>query len=286
MTITAKVILDSISEAGVRLTTFQLRYPRFIHSEFMTHRVFSRNASSSRAIPVAKLISEVNNDPAMPVFWGKNEPGMQAQVEMNEEEKAEAIACWLWARSEAVSQAEKMVKNGAHKQIVNRLLEPFSHISVVCTATDYANFFALRRHPDAQPELKALADAMWKAMSHSLPAIIHPGKWHLPYLTEWHEREDINDALRLSVARIARVSYNNHDGTAPDKRKDFALFDRLLASKHMSPFEHQATPKDAFPPHFPTPFHYPLPNSELEQTSNFRGWVQLRKLLRGESVKG
>jgi hypothetical protein len=70
VSITAKVIADSIADGCPRLITLQLRYPRFIHSEFMTHRAFSRNASSSRAIPVERLIQDVIDDPAMPVYWG------------------------------------------------------------------------------------------------------------------------------------------------------------------------------------------------------------------------
>ncbi len=140
MTISAKIILDSIYGES-RLTTMELKYPRFIHSEFMTHRVFSRNASSSRAIPVSKLIDQIIANPAMPIHWGKNQPGMQASEEHNAEvihedpeyrhmSKEEA---WLAARDEAVKFAMAFDKAGYHKQIVNRILEPFSHfLNVLC----------------------------------------------------------------------------------------------------------------------------------------------------------
>ena len=191
MTITAKIIADSIGPAGQRVTTLQARYPKFIHGEAKTHRIvciggkayesleevgfmddpaFSRNASSSRAIPVERLIKDVLDDPAMPVFWGKNRPGMQAVEEMDSAERQRAIDSWLRARNTAVEHARAMAAMGVHKQIVNRIIEPWCHINVVVTATDWSNFFALRRHKDAQPEMKALADAMLEAREASTPA--------------------------------------------------------------------------------------------------------------------
>jgi thymidylate synthase ThyX len=164
MTITSTVIADSIADGCPRLTTMQLRYPRFIHSEFMTHRQFSRNASSSRAIPIDRLIQDVIDDPAMPIYWGANKPGMQAGDELES-----GHAEWILARDTAIHHAQRMARMGYHKQIVNRILEPFAHINVLCTATAdaYAHFFALRDHPDAQPEIAALARAMRDAMDGS-----------------------------------------------------------------------------------------------------------------------
>jgi hypothetical protein len=141
MTIEVKIIEDSIGGHGVRLTTMQLRYPRFIHSEFLTHRVFSRNASSSRAIPVDKIIQQVIDDCAMPVKWGKNQTGMQAYEDLDTLSDGWIVEqAWLKARDYAVDQARIMVKRNAHKQIVNRILEPFAHISVIVTATEWDNF--------------------------------------------------------------------------------------------------------------------------------------------------
>ena len=167
MTITATVIADSIADGCPRLTTMQLRYPRFIHSEMMTHRAFSRNASSSRAIPVGRLIQDVIDDPAMPIYWGCNKPGMQAGGEI----ELKGMADWEWrsALRMSVDSARYMSKLGLHKQIVNRILEPFAHINVLVTATDWDNFFALRDHPDAQPEIAALAQEMKIAMVESTP---------------------------------------------------------------------------------------------------------------------
>jgi len=263
--ISARVIEDSISPGGVRLTTLQLRYPRFIHAEFMTHRVFSRNASSSRAIPVAKMIEQVRTNPAMPVHWGKNQPGMQASAEMQGQELETMMRAWQQAAREAAATAEFMEKHGLHKQVANRILEPFQFISVIVTATEWDNFFALRAHPDAQPEIQALAIVMKTAMEQSTPKALKHGVWHLPYVQD-QEREqlDIETLLKASAARCARVSYLTHDGENPTIEKDIALYDRLVGSVplHASPIEHQASPIGAD-----------------QWSGNFRGWQQYRKIV-------
>jgi hypothetical protein len=315
MTISAKIIADSISEQGIRLTTMQLRYPRFIHAEFMTHRVFSRNASSSRAIPVERLIEDVIRDTAMPLHWGKNQPGMQAREEhdaplylsANHPDpdyrygKTSKIDAWNRARDNAIQMARHYDRAGYHKQIVNRLLEPFAHINVLVTATEYGNFFALRDHPDAQPEIMVLAQAMKVAMGQSTPLLLKPGQWHLPYVGDnpeapeddaladrithngvlrVHPRpEQIRDGLlKLSVARCARVSYLTHEGKIPTIDADLALYDKLLASVplHASPAEHQATP-DTFGKDYVGEWD----NAEVH--GNLKGWIQFRKTLAGEN---
>ena len=153
MAFEVKIIKDSVSREGKNLTTMQLKYPRFIHAEFMTHREFSRNASSSRAIPVAKMIEMVRTDPAMPIHWGANQPGMQADNQLTGEGLAGTVSAWGWAANYAADQAEYMSKLGAHKQVANRILEPFQWISVVMSSTQWANFYGLRCHPEAQPEI-------------------------------------------------------------------------------------------------------------------------------------
>lgn len=308
MTIEAKIIADSVTHNAPRLITMQLRYPRFIHAEVMTHRVFSRNASSSRAIPVKRLIEDVIRDTAMPIHWGKNQKGMQA----NEEHDALVGRpdgsfnlyredAWRAARDKAVEWARGFDEAGYHKQIVNRLLEPFSHINVLVTATDYANFFWLRRHPDAQPEIKALADAMWEALQGSQPAHLQPGEWHMPYV-EYSDRWDVEyidkghgdfdiidhmrpveDLLKVSVARCARVSYKTHDGKTPDFDADLALFERLVGSAplHASPAEHQATPDEVVW----NEYEMSKPRRPGLSGNLAPGWVQYRKLMPGERCK-
>lgn len=249
MTIEAKVIAHSSHEGCPDLITIQARYPRFIHSEFMTHRVFSRNASSSRAVPIDRMIQDVLDDPAMPVAWGSNKAGMQAGGEINF--PYDAKVQWNLAMTSAVYHAKHLADLGLHKQIVNRVLEPFSHIIVVITATDWDNFFALRCHPDADPTMRALAEAMRDAIDLSVAWNLKIGEWHKPY----------GGMLKHSAARCARVSYLNHDGTEPDTGKDDDLAQMLIDSGHWSPFEHQATP---------------TPN---ERHANLNGWMSHRTAL-------
>ena len=150
--IKAKVITDSIStHTGQRITTFELEYNRYIHCELMTHRVFSRNSSSSRAIPIQTMINHVKDTTAMPTHWGKNQSGMQAKTEVEDSVKQTATQIWLQARDDAISHAQRLAANGLHKQIVNRILEPFQMMKVVVTATSFDNWFSLTLHPDAQP---------------------------------------------------------------------------------------------------------------------------------------
>lgn len=279
--ITAKIVADSVAN-NIRITTLELCYPRFIHSEFMTHRVFSRNASSSRAIPIDKTIDQVRNNPAMPVHWGKNQSGMQAREEI--EDVSSAKENWVFGASLAIGSAKVMRDAGLHKQIANRVLEPYQWIKVIVTATEWDNFFKLRLHKDAQPEMMVLAEHMEKAMDESIPVELHPGEWHLPYV-DLADFDDsgypIPEAIKCSVARCARVSYLNHDNSTPDIAKDIALADMLLAAGHMSPFEHIATPME-----FPTGWERPwikgythLDNIGNFWSGNFRGWIQYRQTL-------
>jgi len=238
-TMSAELIKDSAGPSGKRITTFQLRFPRFIHAEFMTHRMFSRNASSSRAVPVARMIADVEADPVVPLFWGKNQPGMQAREEMDERGQAYGRAVWERATEDALHAAQCLMDLGAHKQIINRLLEPFSHINVVCTATEWDNFFALRMHEDAEPHINLLATIMHQAMQDSTPQVLKAGEWHLPYVDE---DMPLETALKVSTARCARVSYMTHDQQPSTVEKDVALAEKLMAQvpMHASPMEHQA----------------------------------------------
>lgn len=284
MGITAKVVADSVTPDGQRLISWELRYPRFIHQEFMTHRAFSRNASSSRAVPVSRMIREVVDNPAMPVSWGSNQPGMVAGAEVSEADRDAAIQLWLQGRTQAVSVANALHAMGLHKQIVNRVLEPFSHIRVLCSATETDNFFKLRDHPNAQPEMQALARAMRAAMDASTPRKLGPRQWHLPYIeradyvmfdtyegAEWDGTgaHPISTLIKLSVARCARVSYRNAQGHLPATDHDLSLYQRLMSDTpmHASPAEHQATPV------------VDECSARLAAQSNFSGWVQYRKIV-------
>lgn len=292
MSIEASVVLDSVSPDGHRLTTFKLRYPRFIHAEYMTHRVFSRNSSSSRAAPVAKRIAEVR-DPllrATPVWWGREQGGMQAKAELEDERDGMpnlTLVKTAWARAalDAARWAEEMAKAGAHKQLVNRILEPFTHIDVVCTATEYMNFFGLRLDAGAQPEMRALAEAMWSAYGESEPYKLEPGHWHLPFVdldTEWPD-DKIQECIRVSVARCARVSYKSHaTGRRSTVAEDLALYERLVGSQplHASPAEHQATPDQRVPYYGEVGGRWEHP----DEHRNYVGWRMYRAMLPGEAV--
>lgn len=276
--IKAEIVADSVAPSGVRLTTFVLTYPRFIHSEFMTHRVFSRNASSSRAIPVKKSIQMVIDSPAIPLAFTKNKAGMQGGEALDQHDHDLAVAAWLDGRDRAVEIAQKLANLEVHKQYANRVLEPWAHITVVCTATDWDNFFALRCHEMAQPEIHALADLMYAQYAENKPDNLRNGDLHLPFIDIWDrtsngidENIDRGLLLKRSVARCARVSYLNHDGTKSTLEQDLELYNRLVGAApiHASPAEHQAMAIGD-------------PNI---RSGNFRGWIQYRKTLKEENVE-
>ena len=273
---TAEIIKDSISPQGIRLTTMQLRYPRFIHAELMTHRVFSRNARSSRAVPASKLAAE---DPYIPEFM-RNQPGMQSFEHLTEEEQRHARAIWKSMIEYCQSGVRELAAVGVHKQWANRPLEWFGFIDVLVTSTHWANWYALRDHPAAMPEIQTLARVMKEAQDNSTPVSLEPGQWHLPYV-EMDEEAELGQhhSLRISAARCARLSYKPFDCANADPQKDMELFGKLLVETpvHASPAEHQATPDKWIKGHdggwlFP------------EHHGNFTGWRQFRKTLSNEAV--
>lgn len=297
----AKVLADSVSPAAHRLTTIEATFPRFILAEFNTHRVFSRNSASSRAIPVAKQLRRVLDDPYVPIEFGSNKPGMQAGSPLTGAARDAAEAEWLRARDDAVrhvlgliaspesvagaedlherlAAVEPSLKDppaewlNVHKQVANRLLEPFMWHTVIVSATTWENFFNLRCHPDAQPEIRLIATKMRDAIERSVPTRLGPSEWHLPLVGDG-EREEASSSeelAKISIGRCARVSYLTHAGTR-DLSADVALYDRLLESGHMSPMEHVARPMS------------PAELERGEWSGNFQGWIAHRKLIPGES---
>lgn len=262
-----KIICDSVSLKGIRLTTFELEYWRAIHPELLTHRVFSRCARSSRATPIDVNINRVKTSPWGPKHWGLDQKGMTASVELTSAETSQVESVWSACALAAGQLAEQLKILKLHKQIINRILEPYNSISVVLTATDFKNFFFLRDSEFAQPEMRDLARAMKMAMYDSEPKKLEVGEWHLPYISDQEKEAYSLDALKLaSSARCARVSYNAFDGTTSIE-KDVELGNKLIANKHMSPLEHVATP---------APEGGYLP-------SNFRGWNQYRKFISEET---
>lgn len=267
MAISARIIADSVSPNNDRLTTLECTFHRFILSEFNTHRAFSRNSASSRAIPVSKIIEQVLKNPAIPISFPREQPGMSGGEEVNLRYKA--AQRWVDASVQAAEEAMHLVDLKVHKSVVNRLLEPFMWHTVVVSATEWDNFFNQRISEGAQPEIKDLAEKMQSALRASVPQRIGYGGWHLPYVTDAEMdpfRSDLNVEARqaLSVARVAGVSYNRL-GTIREIQKDLALYVRLRTAEppHWSPFEHVATPVH--------------PN--MIKTANFKGWQQLRHIL-------
>ncbi len=276
MDFAAKVVLDSVASHGKRLITVVATYPRFIHSEILTHRDRARNSASSRAIPWPKMQEMVQQSPVIPIRWGSEQRGMQAGAEIAPSLQETALKTWMEARDNAIKSAQKLAECGVHKSICNRLTEPFMWITVVMTATEWNNFFRLRCHPDAEIHFQKIAGMIRDAIDESKPRQTGNGEWHLPFVTN---NDDLNldaagytyDAVcRISVARCARVSYLTHEGKR-DPEKDLELFQRLADGSgfgHYSPFEHVATPGEAN--HHSGPFvgwkqyrkRFPLENSE------------------------
>lgn len=310
--ISATIIADSISSVnGKRITTFELVYHRYIHSEFMTHRMFSRNAASSRAIPVERMLELVRTQPAIPIHWGANQPGMQADKECSAVLDAHSESYgrtreewWGEAADMACLHAEEYAKAGYHKQIVNRLTEPFQMMKVVCTATEYENFFWLRNHSAAQPEIAELARCMYEARELSEPTVLFPGDWHTPYFdkgywaggeetglhftaeSDGQEAFSLDEALKISSSCCAQVSYRRLDDSLD---KAIAIYDKLVGDdrKHASPFEHCATPMAE--PKFWCGDCQRQPDWENGVThadrngnfwsGNFQSWIQHRQLI-------
>lgn len=300
--IEAKIIADSVSENNNRITTFELSYPRFIHSELMTHRLFSRNAASSRAIPIEKMIEQVESNPAMPIEWGVNIAGMQAKTTHMHRPLCEMT--WKLCAARAVESAEALKALGLHKQIVNRVLEPFQWMKTVVTATEFDNFFWLRCHPDAQPEIRKLAELMYEEYKGNKPILLKHGGWHVPYYqgnygngvwkdcgyarpedvgnTNWEATDwkrggyTLEQALKISASCCAQVSFRTADDSLEKAER---IYDRLVSSVpvHASPFEHQAIA---------------ISKTDISQgglthedcfgnlwSGNFKGWIQFRQLI-------
>jgi thymidylate synthase ThyX len=291
MDFSAKVLCDSISSCsrygGVRLTTMEITLPRIVLSEFNTHRVFSRNSASSRAIPTEKRIEAVERYPFIPTSFGKNRKGMQAVEDIVGQDSEDAKQLWIEAMHNALETAKKLSKIGVHKQLANRLLEPFSWQTIVCTATEWDNFWGLRCNTEAQPEIRIAAELMQQAYNNSKPAMVFPDEYHLPLLPDYNVLANdgyTRDQLCLiSVGRCARVSYLTHDGKR-NPEADIELANRLSNSGHLSPFEHTARPMTSLEctQKYGTTEHPDNPSENF--CGNFRGWVQYRKTLSGESV--
>lgn len=235
---------DTLAEAF----TFRITLPRIVLAELNTHRIFAKNTSSSRAIPIKKMLKHVRNNMFEPVHWGANQAGMQAHKELTGLKKLVARHLWKLFGYGATICASMLNSVGVHKQITNRLIENFSYVTMIVTTVDIDNFLALRNHPDAQPEIRAVASAMLNAVldPNKKPAKrLKFGEWHLPLIHayEWgvHSLEDLK---KVSAARCASTSYRTVDGKDMTIERALKIYDKLASSQpiHASPFEHQLTP--------------------------------------------
>ena len=303
--ISAKVICDSISEAGVRLTTFEVEAPRIILAEINTHNAISKNCSSTRAITLKKAIEQVQENGFTPLYWGKKKAGMSASEETDDIDFVSQI--WDASKQSMIHRVEILDQEELHKQITGRLLEPFQMIKQVLTATDFDNFFNLRIHPTAQPEILMLAYKMYKALESSNPFELKSGEYHLPYVDRWRNEDgelhysteneygdnvwlDLDSAIKISGSCVAQTSYRNTDMSL-DKAEN--IFDRLIQADvlHASVFEHLGTP---IKPKYKELGCVRVNCSESESweegitqrnrqgdlcSGNLRGWIQYRHLL-------
>lgn len=301
--ISATIIADSINSNGIRLTTFELEYPRWILAEVNTHKILSKNTASSRAIPVERVLEQVDNSPAMPVEWGANNPGMVSKTLLDELKAKSAELLWRAAAKSASSFARVMSDKfglNVHKQLAGRLIETFTMSKTVLTGTEFANFFNLREHEDAQPEFYELAKCMREARNQSTPVFLVNGQWHLPYVDLIDGKYyvsgtevDLDAAKQVSASCCAQVSYRKLDVSID---KAVKVFDMLKLSdpehkqKHVSPVEHQATPIDPVAEPF-DPSTWPDGVTHVRRdgslwSGNLRGWVQFRQLIPNEAVWG
>ena len=310
----AEVVADSVSENGDRLTTFKLHYPRLILAELNTHRMFSRNSSSSRAIPVSKMIDQVMDKPAMPVHFGKNQSGMQDAGEHREfievpfvnaggEDDVklyDAKGYWEKSAESASIFAQKFSDAGYHKQVANRLIEPYQYMNTIVSMTDIDNFFHLRLHKDADPTFVELTECMHTAYETSQPETIRDGDYHLPFIVKKFDQGgtihyfagnievDLETAIKVSISVCCQVSYRKDDLSI---EKALKIYDMLVTMSpiHASPLEHIAKPFDSIEYANRERLNREIENMKLKGINalycgNFKGWEMYRKSIKGENI--
>lgn len=295
--ITAKIIADSVSPQGIRMTTMEIEYPRFILAELNTHRMLSKNSASSRAIPVKAMHEHIKQNTAGPIYWGINQPGMKAKEELTGADLSEAKYVWAKARDNAIEFSARLADLNIHKQITNRITEPWMLMKTVISGTEWKNFFYLRDHPDAQPEIAELAKKMREAYDNSTPVSLNPGEWHLPYIAiaryvptdelqyfdDEFNRISLEDAKVISASCCAQVSYRKNDDSLD---KAYKIYRQLIESvpAHASPVEHQATPMNDEIEYWEREPGITHCDREGQLWSgNLRGWTQFRKLIPNEA---
>lgn len=298
MSYDVKILADSISTRGVRISSVVATYPRFIHSELMTHRMFGRNAASSRAIPPERIIENIQHHPFVPDF-NRSVKGMGVGDALNETDAKIAKVAWLNARDKTVQAALVLIDLDVDKSRINRLLEPFSWMTTIITATEWTNFLALRQPGNddpvpqsdfpAQPEFQIIARMVRDALRASTPVDLCNHDWHLPLVSvgerTLNERGLTNiEWARVSAGRCARVSFDTHD-RYEDPDHSLVRFSRLASSGHWSALEHTARPLsiDDYNSDLDEKISFrDSPSPALDFVGHLRGWVCLRKLYADE----
>ncbi len=293
--IRARVVAHSLNIAtGDELLTMEWTYPRMVHAEALRHRSLSRNAASSRAIPVKKMLGAIQDEPAHPVEWGTAKAGMVAGDPVAEAEGQRAMETWLHARNEAMTHAWTLLNQGLHKQVINRLVEPFAQITELVSGTEWGNFYRLRISPYADPTLRALATAAARAHLASTPRPCQPGDWHIPFGDQMPEGLTEEERIKVATARCARISYLNHDGVRFSVDDDIRKHDELRHNSHWSPFEHCARAMEAPEAGLVDRMESAGWSREVGDafyesflhSRNFRGWQQYRAMVDIESQGG
>jgi thymidylate synthase ThyX len=294
------------ADTGQRIDTLVCSYPRVIHSQLLTHRVFSKNSSSTRAIPLEKAISQILDNPAE-YIWTQNQAGMQGKViPAKEKKRLEDInGFYKTGMYYAIETARKLAASplNVHKQNAGRLLEPFQNIKIVLTATEWENWDWLRDDPAAQGEIAELARAISKARAEATPMVLYAGEWHVPfvdrerspqtgemyYFIKQGQQLSAEEAQLVSMSVCAQTSYRNSDYSL---EKALDMKGKLLDCEkvHASPSEHIATPivpddfefvsGDILPDSWPEGITH-MDRNRNYWSGNLKGFIQYRQLLSG-----
>jgi hypothetical protein len=254
------------SDTGKRLATFVIKIPKFIWGHIISHRALSRNSASSRAIPAKRVRNSVLKTPFLPIYFGENKPGMQSGKRLTGLRLWVSKKIWLWSRYVPVFFHYLGDKIGIHKEVLNRMIEPWLMIDIIVSGTEWNNFLVLRNNQEAQPETRNVAEQIDFLLKNTKPEILKTGEWHLPFILDNEQPLDLETKKKISAARCARVSYSLFDGKKSDISSDLRLCEKLSSSGHWSPFEHSA---EAL--------------KKKERIGNFIGWKQYRKEFKSES---
>jgi len=300
----AEVVKHSVSKGGKGLITFNVKYGLIIHAEVLRHKLINHSVKSNRAIPSKNIRKEVLYDPYVPVYIGLNQPGMVAEKVHPFQKVMKSL--WRSARYPAIGLHWLMDKCKVHKEVCNRVLNPWQWVRETVTATEMDNFYNLRLHKDAQKDIYELAKAMYQVHKNSSPEALQEGEWHVPYVDTYRcqdtgglkyvdrDGKHLTDkqAIECSAARCARSSYDNHDKTVTSYEKDKSLYEKLIKSEpaHASPCEHIGTPmeydsmdlEESLEYYSSTDWSHVDRNGDF-WSGNFKGWVQYRKLLDNEA---